>query len=136
MSNGWRKLHNTNTNQNKIEEAINITGLQSKPIARDKSLLNNKWSIYYGQLGTLHLNIHADPLEKGMALTPVFFPGEFHGQRSLASYSPWGHRVGHDWVTNTHTISKLKKNTKCKPSVRSKQTCNYCQRFDYLSLNN
>ena len=88
MSKGWRKLHNTNTNQNKIEEAINITGLQSKPIARDKSLLNNKWSIYYGQLGTLHLNIHADPLEKGMAPTPVFFPGEFHGQRSLASYSP------------------------------------------------
>ena len=29
-----------------------------------------------------------DPLEKRMA-TPVFLPGEFHGQRSLASYSPW-----------------------------------------------
>ena len=26
--------------------------------------------------------------------TPVFLPGESHGQRSL--YSPWGHRVGHD----------------------------------------
>ena len=24
--------------------------------------------------------------------TPVFLPGEFHGQRSLASYSPWGHK--------------------------------------------
>ena len=22
--------------------------------------------------------------------TPVFLPGEFHGQRSLVSYSPWG----------------------------------------------
>ena len=33
-----------------------------------------------------------DPLEKGMATTPVFFPGEFHGQRSLASYSPWGYK--------------------------------------------
>ena len=21
--------------------------------------------------------------------TPVFFPGEFHGQRRLAGYSPW-----------------------------------------------
>ena len=31
-----------------------------------------------------------DPLEKGMATTPVFFPGEFHGHRSLAGYSPWG----------------------------------------------
>ena len=24
--------------------------------------------------------------------TPVFLPGEVHGQRSLASYSPWGHK--------------------------------------------
>ena len=31
-----------------------------------------------------------DALEKGMAITPVFLPGEFHGHRSLASYSPWG----------------------------------------------
>ena len=27
-----------------------------------------------------------DPLEKGMTTNPVFLPGEFHGQRSLASY--------------------------------------------------
>ena len=26
----------------------------------------------------------------------VFLPGEFHGQRSLVSYSPWGHREGHN----------------------------------------
>ena len=32
-----------------------------------------------------------DPLEKGMQPTPVFLPGEFHGQRSLVGYSPWGH---------------------------------------------
>ena len=32
--------------------------------------------------------------------TPVFLPGEFHGQRSLAGYSPWGcKRVGHDLAT-------------------------------------
>ena len=24
--------------------------------------------------------------------TPVFFPGEFRGQRSQAGYSPWGHK--------------------------------------------
>ena len=29
-----------------------------------------------------------DSLEKGMA-TPVFLPGEFHGQRSMAGYNPW-----------------------------------------------
>ena len=27
-----------------------------------------------------------------MQLTPVFLPGKFHGQRSLAGYSPWGHK--------------------------------------------
>ena len=26
----------------------------------------------------------------------VFLPGESHGQSSLAGYSPWGPRVGHD----------------------------------------
>ena len=32
-----------------------------------------------------------DPLEKGMVIpTPVLLPGEFHEQRSLAGYSPWG----------------------------------------------
>ena len=31
-----------------------------------------------------------EPLKKGMATTPVFLPGEFHGQRSLVGYSPWG----------------------------------------------
>ena len=29
-------------------------------------------------------------------LTPVFLPGKSHGQRSLAGYSPWGRKVGHD----------------------------------------
>ena len=31
-----------------------------------------------------------DPLEKEMAPTPVFLPGESHGQRSLEGYSPQG----------------------------------------------
>ena len=33
-----------------------------------------------------------DPLERGQLPTPVFLPGEFHGQRSLVGYSPWGHK--------------------------------------------
>ena len=31
--------------------------------------------------------------------TPVFLPEASHGWRSLADYSPWDHRVGHDWTT-------------------------------------
>ena len=37
-----------------------------------------------------------DALEEGMQPTPVFFPGESHGQRSMVGYSPWSHRVGHN----------------------------------------
>ena len=46
-----------------------------------------------------------DPLEKGMLPTPVFLPGESHGQRSLASYSPWGYKEQDmtEWLTHTHT---------------------------------
>ena len=32
------------------------------------------------------------PLEKGMKSTPLFLPGEFHEQRSLVGYSPWGRK--------------------------------------------
>ena len=31
-----------------------------------------------------------DPLEEEMAATPVFLPGDSHGQRGLAGHSPWG----------------------------------------------
>ena len=42
-----------------------------------------------------------DPLEKGMAIHSSILPGEFLGLKSLAGYSPWGQRVGHDWAANT-----------------------------------
>ena len=31
------------------------------------------------------------PWRKKWLPTPVFLPGEFHGQRSLAGYGSWGH---------------------------------------------
>ena len=46
--------------------------------------------------------------------TPVFLPGEFHGQRSLVGYSPWGYkRVRHALAPTTfknwqpHTLGPL-----------------------------
>ena len=55
-----------------------------------------------------------DPLGKGIP-TPVFVPGESHGQRSLADYSPWGQRVGHSWAANTFTFTfkELRTQTLC-----------------------
>ena len=31
------------------------------------------------------------PWRRAWQPTPVFLPGESHGQRSLMGYSPWGH---------------------------------------------
>ena len=32
------------------------------------------------------------PWRRAWQPTPVFLPGESHGQRKLAGYSPWGHK--------------------------------------------
>ena len=40
------------------------------------------------------------PWRRAWHPTPVFLPGESHGQRSLVGYNPWGsQRVRHDWAT-------------------------------------
>ena len=39
------------------------------------------------------------PWRKKEQPTAVFLPGKSHGQRHLTGYSPWGHRVRHDWAT-------------------------------------
>ena len=38
--------------------------------------------------------------------TPVFLPGEFHGQRNLEGYSPWDCRESHmtEWLTHTRLM--------------------------------
>ena len=39
-----------------------------------------------------YLRVRKIPWRKQWQPTPVFLPGEFHRQRSLAGYSPWGHK--------------------------------------------
>ena len=47
-----------------------------------------------------------DTLKKGMTNdSSIFLPGEFHGQRSLAGYRPWGHK-------KSDTAERLNKNNK------------------------
>ena len=54
------------------------------------------------------------PWRRAWQPTPVFLPGESHGQRSLGGYSPWGHkRVRHDLATeNTHVYQEQWMKTK------------------------
>ena len=46
-------------------------------------------------------------LEKGMGTTPVFLPGKFHGQRSLAGYTV--HHVAKSWtqLSNAFTFFSI-----------------------------
>jgi len=43
-----------------------------------------KFEIYHSFVGKI-------PWRREWLPTPVFLPGEFHGERSLVSHSPWGH---------------------------------------------
>ena len=47
--------------------------------------------------------ISLNPVIKKWQHTPVFFPGEFQGQRSLEGYSPWSHKESDTTEPLTHT---------------------------------
>ena len=55
------------------------------------------------------------PWRRGWQPTPIFLPGESHGQRSLMGYSPWGcglqsmglQRVRHDFATNNTHLPQM-----------------------------
>ena len=57
---------------------------------------NGKESAYNAEETRFDPWVGKTPWTKKWQLTPVFLPGEFYGQRSLADYSPWGGRVRHD----------------------------------------
>ena len=42
--------------------------------------------------GDLGLEPRKIPWKREWQPTPVFSPGESHGQRSLVGYNPWGHK--------------------------------------------
>ena len=47
------------------------------------------------------------PWRRAWQPTPVFLPGESHGQRSLAGYSPWGHKETDTTEAIQHTLTVL-----------------------------
>ena len=69
----------------------------------------NIWELAYFSFGYIYPEMklldHMEVLWRREGLpTPVFLPTESHGQRSLAGYSPWSCRVGHNWATNAFTF--------------------------------
>ena len=60
--------------------------IESFPGGSDSKNLPAMWETWIQSLGW------EAPLEKGRQPTPVFLTREFHRQRSLAGYSPWGRK--------------------------------------------
>ena len=60
--------------------------------------------------------IWEDPLEKGMATHSSILAGEFHGQRSLAGFSPWGHKQLDRTEQLTHKVLENPLDCKIKPA--------------------
>ena len=71
--------------------------------------------------------------------TPVFSCRKFHKQRSLASYSPWGCRIRHNWATeyaHTHAqpyLSPIPPESQL-PSVLSYRSQGKCHYLGYSGL--
>ena len=59
-------------------------------MVKDLSTMQDTWVQSLGQ--------EDSPREEKIS-TLVFLPGEFHGQKSLVGYSPWGYKEL-DWVTS------------------------------------
>ena len=65
----------------------------------------NWYSHYEEQYGgSLKKSTIVLPWRRKWQPTPVCLPGEFHRQRSLAGYSPWGHQESDmtEQLTQTH----------------------------------
>ena len=98
--------------QTHLGAGIQAVGLEDRwPISsRNKAFTNNSHLLYFGKQplgfpGGLDSKESACNAGEGLnpwvrkilwrreqQSTPVFLPGEFHGQRSLAGYSPWGYK--------------------------------------------
>ena len=64
-----------------------------------------------GRLG-FDLWVRKIPWRREWQPTPVFLPGEFHGQRSLVGYSPWGCKESDTTeLLSTHCIFHYNVNT-------------------------
>ena len=72
------------------------------------------------------------PWRRKWQLTPVFLPGEPHGQRSLASYSPWGRKES-DTTEHTHTHREWPCPTKWSP--KQKRMSAETERREYREAN-
>ena len=67
--------------------------------------LCSKESAYQCRRFRFHPQVRKISWIRKWQLIPVFLPGKSHGQKSVAGYSPWGHKkVGHDLATKQQFV--------------------------------
>ena len=95
-----RKLYKTVSSKAlKVFNLATVTTVGSPAGSEGKESAHNA-----GNRGSIP-GLGRSPWRREWLPTLVFFPGNFHRQRSLEGYiqSMGSQRVWHDWVTNTHT---------------------------------
>ena len=69
--------------------------------------LSGKESVNQYRRGRFDPWVRKIPWRRAWRPTPVFLPGEFHGQRSLVGYNPWGsQRVRCNWACMHHVNNR------------------------------
>ena len=72
-------------------------------------MLKNPPAVLETWVPFLIFRVRKIPWRREWQSTPVFLPGEPHGQRSLVGYSPWGHvRVRHDGMAKTNAFRMVR----------------------------
>ena len=72
-----------------------------------------------------------DPLEKGMASHSRILAGEFHGQRSLLGYSPWGRKESDTTEWLSLSLCDRYCHSHCRSLAHTLCTCVYVQHTAY-----
>ena len=74
----------------KLCVGINGASLAAQMVKNPPAMQETEFNPWVGKI----------PWRRKWQPTPVFLPGGSHGQRSLADYSPWGHKESDTRLSN------------------------------------
>ena len=77
-----KKLQGGNEDHPRCDMMLPSSAIGEEPACQSRIPKRSRFSPWVGKI----------PWRRAWQPTPVFLPGESHGQMSLACYSPWGHK--------------------------------------------
>ena len=79
----------------RVDAALEPFAVRSGPDQQITNVSDGKESACNGGRSRFDPRVGKIPWRREWLRTPVFLPGESHGQRSLTGDSPWGHKESH-----------------------------------------